>query len=224
MKKELRLVVLGGPGSGKGTQGQIISSLLGLKHLSTGEYFRDHIQRGTELGILAQRYIGRGMLVPDEVASRLLRDILQHLPPAEGFILDGYPRSLPQARDLAELLQKGEKKLDAVFYLKVSDEEIVRRLEGRLVCRNCQKSFHIKFQPPANKGICDHCGGPLFRRDDDNPATIRQRLLVFHEMTEPLIAFYNESGLLREIDAEGLPADVKKKVESAAQSLAPIGR
>lgn len=219
MKKGLRLVVLGGPGSGKGTQGQIISSLLGLKHLSTGEYFRDHIQRGTELGVLAQSYIGRGMLVPDDVATRLLKDILQDLPPDEGFILDGYPRSLQQARDLSGLLQEQGQSLDAVFYLKVSDDEIVRRLSGRLVCRSCQKSFHILFQPPVRKNVCDHCGGPLFRRDDDNPGTIRQRIRVFHEMTEPLIAFYRETGLLREIDAEGLPAEVKGKVESAARSL-----
>jgi adenylate kinase len=220
MNKKLRLVVLGGPGSGKGTQGQVISQLLKLKHISTGEIFRDHIQRETELGLLARHYIDQGLLVPDEIATRLLKDILHKLRPDEGFILDGYPRSLPQAIVLRDLLQGQEKSLSAVFSLKVSDEEIVRRLSGRLLCRQCQRSFHLLFQPPARENICDHCGGTLYRRDDDNPETIHQRIRIFHEMTEPLIKFYQESDLLHEIDAEGLPADVKVRVEAAAQHLA----
>jgi adenylate kinase len=218
----LRLIVLGGPGSGKGTHGQFIADTLKIRHISTGLRFRREIAEGTALGCLAETYIGRGQLVPDAVATRLVAEILSEREDAAGFILDGYPRSLPQAQDLNRLLQQKQQKLDAVFYLRVSDEEIVHRLAGRLTCQACGKTFHRIFQPPPRPGICPACGGELHQRADDAPATVRKRLLIYHEKTEPLIEFYREQKLIREIPAEGTPAEVKALVSTALQEWSPI--
>jgi adenylate kinase len=220
MKRVLRLVVLGGPGSGKGTQGQAISKLLGLRHISTGEIFRDHIQRKTELGLKAGAYIAQGKLVPDQMATQLLEHLLADPALRKGFILDGYPRSRHQAQDLEKLLQAQSHHLDAVIYLHVSDEEILRRLGGRLVCHACNHSYHLVFQPPARETLCDQCGQPLTHREDDNPDTIRQRIRIFHEMNEPLIQFYRERNLLTIIPAEGLPEEVSHQVQLVASALA----
>jgi adenylate kinase len=219
MDKTLRLVVVGGPGSGKGTQGQTLATLLQLTHLSTGALFRDHIRRQTELGILAEKYISQGNLVPDQIATQLLRDTLGQLPAPAGFILDGYPRSLTQANDLQSMLEKQQQQLNAVLYLQVSDAEIIRRLSGRLVCSSCQQSFHREFAKPRQEGLCDHCGGELYQRSDDKADTIRERIRVFHEMTEPILSFYQEQQLLLEIKAEGTPLEVKQKVEAIAKTL-----
>jgi adenylate kinase len=210
---------LGCPGSGKGTHGQVIADTLRLKHISTGDYFRSEIASHTPLGVLAATYINRGQLVPDTVATQLLAQILSRLEPQQGFILDGYPRSRPQADDLRQLLAQQHRALTAVFYLKVSDEEIMRRLSGRLTCRLCQKTFHQIFDPPLQPNICPACGGELYQRDDDKPKTIEKRLQVFHALTEPLITFYREQGVLHEIDAEGRMDVVRALVKAAAQTL-----
>lgn len=214
----LLLVLLGGPGSGKGTHGQALADAFSLRHLSTGAHFRRHMAKKTEWGLLAQGYIDRGRLVPDEVATRLLTDLLNELPAGEGFVLDGYPRSLVQARDLKGILVQRGQHLSAALYLKISEEEIVRRLSGRLTCRRCEQTFHEISNPPAVPGVCPACGGELYRRDDDQPDTIRKRVEVFHRSAAPLLEFYREENLLCEIEAEGPPGMVRDLVIRTARA------
>jgi adenylate kinase len=221
-QEPLHLVLLGGPGSGKGTHGQALADAFHLRHLSTGAHFRRHMAQKTDLGVIAQGYIDRGQLVPDEVATRLLTGLLNDLPSAEGFVLDGYPRSLVQARDLKGILEARNKNLSAALYLKISDAEIIRRLSGRLTCRQCEQTFHELFNPPLTPGICPACGGELYRRDDDHPDTIRKRVQVFHQSAAPLLEFYRKENLLCEIDAEGPPARVRDLVVQAAREAIGI--
>ena len=216
-KESPLLVLLGGPGSGKGTHGQTLSDTFHLRHLSTGAHFRRQMAERTPLGIIAQDYIDRGQLVPDEIATQFLIELLNELPAGEGFILDGYPRSLQQAHDLKKILQEKGAALSGALYLRISDEEIVRRLSGRLTCQDCEKTFHEIFNPPSVPGVCPACGGKLYRRDDDEPSTIRKRILVFHAGVEPLLEFYRTEKLLREIDAEGPSDQVRQIVIAAAQ-------
>jgi adenylate kinase len=214
------LVLLGGPGSGKGTQAEQLSKQLKLPHIATGDLFRENLKEQTDLGQLAKAYMDRGELVPDDVTEAMVCERLSRPDARPGFILDGFPRTLPQAEALMDMLTTQQRRLAGVVYIHVSDQEIVNRLSGRWICRNCQTPYHLKFKPPAKPGTCDSCGGQLYQRDDDNPTTVRARLKTFHGQTEPLIEYYRQAGLLSEIDGEGAVAEVTACTASAAKSLA----
>ncbi len=218
------IVLLGGPGSGKGTHGQALAAALGYQHLSSGEYFRDHIRRATPLGRRARAPIERGQLVPDEVANDLVRAMLGDCPDARGFVLDGYPRSRAQAEALESIVVAFGCVITQTLFLAVADEEIVRRLAGRLTCRTCGRTYHETSNPPARPGVCAGCGGELFRRTDDEPATIRQRIAVFHRMIGPLLDFYRAAGRLVEIAAEGPVPEVSARVIAEAGRARLSGR
>lgn len=215
------IVLVGGPGSGKGTHGKALAGALGYQHLSTGEHFREHIRRATPVGRLAKESIENGRLVPDEVTSELVRAMLGGWPDASGFVLDGYPRSLVQADALESIAQTLGCEVTQTLYLVVSDEEIVRRLSGRLTCRACGWTCHETSMPPARAGVCNVCGGELFRREDDEPATIRQRIGVFHRTIGPLLEYYRETGRLKEISAEGPVQEVSDRVIASAKIECP---
>lgn len=199
----LNLVLLGGPGSGKGTQAEHVCKTFHLPHVSTGDLFRDNIKRQTELGRLAKGYMDRGELVPDDVTERMVAARLAQPDAGHGFVLDGFPRTVSQAEALDEILHGMNRKVTGVIHLEVCDEEIVRRLSGRRICRQCQAPFHLLFKKPRREGICNHCGGPLYQRDDDKAETILVRLKNYHRQTEPLIAYYRDAGVLTEVKGEG---------------------
>jgi adenylate kinase len=213
-------VLLGAPGSGKGTQAEQLSRQLNLPHIATGDLFRENLKNQTELGQLAKAYMDRGELVPDDVTEAMVRERLARPDTQAGFILDGFPRTLPQAEALTEIMTGLQRRIDGVLYIKVSDQEIMDRLSGRLICRNCQATYHLKFKPPAQPGICDRCGGPLYQRDDDNPETVGARLKTFHTQTEPVIDYYRQAGLLIEISGEGAVSEITAKVLTAVGDLA----
>jgi adenylate kinase len=211
----VRVVLVGPPGAGKGTQAQFIASHLAIPKISTGDIFRYNVSAGTELGQQAKAYMDRGDLVPDEVtiamvSARLLEDDAQ-----AGFLLDGFPRNVPQAETLRKLLAEWDAKLDIVLELVVDDDEVVRRLSGRRTCRRCGRIWHILFEPPARPGLCDDCGGELFQRDDDRELTIRHRLDVYQKQTQPLISFYADEGILLGIDATGPVEEITERAMSA---------
>jgi adenylate kinase len=210
----VRVVLVGPPGAGKGTQAQYIASHLSVPKISTGDIFRANVSRGTELGKLAKEYMDRGELVPDEVTIAMVRDRLLQDDAREGFLLDGFPRNVPQAEVLKEMLAEFGASLDVVLELKVDDEEVIRRLSGRRTCRSCGKVWHVVFDPPAVEGVCDACGGELFQRDDDREETIRRRLEVYQEQTAPLISFYEKEGILAGIDATGPVEEVTQRALS----------
>lgn len=202
----MRLVLVGPPGAGKGTQAAFIAQARTIPKISTGDIFRANVREGTELGVAAKKYMDAGDLVPDEVTIGMVRNRLAEDDAVKGFLLDGFPRNVPQAEVLGQMLDAMGTKLDVVLELVVDDDEVVRRLSGRRTCRNCGHIWHVDFDPPAAEGICDRCGGELFQRDDDKPETIRHRLEVYAEQTSPLVAYYAAKGLLIGIDATG-PVD-----------------
>jgi adenylate kinase len=211
----VRVVLVGPPGAGKGTQAQFIASQLSIPTISTGEIFRSNVSRGTDLGRQAKAYMDRGDLVPDEitiamVASRFAEDDAQ-----AGFLLDGFPRNVPQAETLKKMLAEWDTRLDLVLELVVEDDEVVRRLSGRRTCRRCGHVWHVLFDPPARNERCDDCGGDLFQRDDDREETIRHRLDVYQQQTQPLIAFYADEGIMLGVDATGPVEEVTDRALSA---------
>lgn len=212
------IVLLGGPGSGKGTHGRAVAEALNFDHVSTGDRFREEIQAETPLGKRAQAAIEQGRFAPDDVASELLQKILAEQPPRAGLVLDGYPRTYAQALGLPALLAAHDLFLGAVIHLALDDEEIVTRLSGRLTCRACGETCHQTYQPPRQAGVCDLCGGELYRRADDQPETIRKRLAVFHEAEGPLLEVYRSGPLWVEIDGSGPKAEVKARAIAAASS------
>ncbi|MBN1993159.1 MAG: adenylate kinase [Anaerolineae bacterium] len=214
------VVLFGAPGSGKGTQAEQICEQFELKHIATGDLFRENLKNETELGKLAQTYMNKGELVPDDVTAAMLKDRLQKPDTKGGIILDGFPRTLPQAEALQGIVDDLGRGVNGVLYIKVSDEELVSRLAGRWICRNCQTPFHTKFKPPAKEGVCDVCGGELYQRDDDKPETVRARLKTFHNQTAPLIDYYREAGLLIEVDGEGEVSAVAERVIAAMKKMA----
>ena len=220
VRPSLDLVLLGGPGSGKGTQAEQLSRELKLPHIATGDLFRDNLQNATDLGKLARTYMDRGELVPDDVTEAMVEERLARPDTRDGFILDGFPRTLPQARALVEMLADRQRRIAGVLYINVGDDAIVSRLSGRLICRKCQTPYHQQFKPPRNSGVCDNCAGELYQRADDNPNTVRARLGTFHAQTEPLIEYYAKAGLLHEISGEGEVAQVVSRSLAAARSLA----
>jgi adenylate kinase len=211
----VRLVLVGPPGAGKGTQAQFIAAQVAVPKISTGDIFRENVGAGSELGLAAKKYMDAGDLVPDEVTIAMVRDRLAEDDAADGFLLDGFPRNVPQAETLEKILDDMGSALDVVLELVVDDEEVIRRLSGRRTCRNCGHIWHVDFDPPQHEGICDHCGGELFQRDDDKAETVRHRLEVYAAQTAPLIAFYAERGLLVGIDATGPVDDVTERAIEA---------
>ncbi len=212
---------MGPPGAGKGTQAQFVSAHLAVLQISTGDIFRAHVSHGTQLGKQAREFMDAGDLVPDEITVAMVRDRLESDDADRGFLLDGFPRTVPQAVQLDEILRELDTELDVVLELVVDDGEVVRRLSGRRTCRSCGHIWHVDFDPPSADGVCDNCGGQLFQRDDDQPATIRHRLEVYYEQTAPLIGYYAEQGILVGIDAMGPVDDV---TERASAALRPFSR
>ena len=211
----MRVVLVGPPGAGKGTQAQFVASHLSIPKISTGYIFRDNVSHGTALGRRAQSYMARGDLVPDEVTIAMVTDRLQDDDTQAGFLLDGFPRTVPQAETLKKLLSSWETRLDVVLELVVDDDEVVRRLSGRRTCRRCGRVWHALFDPPAHVDACDDCGGQLFQRDDDREQTIRHRLEVYQDQTSPLVAFYADEGILLGIDATGPVDEITERALSA---------
>ena len=211
----MRLVLVGPPGAGKGTQAQFIASHFSVPKISTGDIFRANVSEGTDLGIEAKKYMDAGDLVPDEVTIAMVKDRLTHDDTMEGFLLDGFPRTVHQAEVLDKVLAVQDATLTVVLELVVDDEEVVRRLSGRRTCRRCGHVWHQDFDPPSRDGICDRCGGELFQRDDDSEETIRHRLEVYADQTSPLIGYYGDRGLLRGVDATGPVEDVTERAINA---------
>ena len=211
----MRLVLVGPPGAGKGTQAQFISSHFAVPKISTGDIFRANVSEGTELGVEARKFMDAGDLVPDEVTIAMVKDRLSYDDVSEGFLLDGFPRTVHQAEVLDGMLAERGKTVDVVLELVVDDEEVVRRLSGRRTCRQCGHVWHLDFDPPATEGSCDRCGGELFQRDDDSEDTIRHRLDVYADQTSPLIGYYGDKGVLRGVDATGPVEDVTERAINA---------
>jgi adenylate kinase len=198
----LILILLGPPGAGKGTQAALISQQAGVAHIATGDLFRENIRNQTELGMQAKAFVDKGALVPDELTVRMLLDRLDRPDTQQGALLDGFPRTVEQARALDEALKQRGQAVDEVLYIKVGEEEVVRRLAGRWTCRNCGAVYHEVFNPPKQPGKCDLCGGELYQRDDDKPETVRNRLSVYTRQTAPLIDYYKDQGKLLEVNGE----------------------
>ncbi|MEU4676569.1 adenylate kinase [Micromonospora sp. NPDC023737] len=214
----MRLVLVGPPGAGKGTQAEFIAAHLAVPKISTGDIFRSNVSQGTPLGIEAKRYMDAGELVPDEVTINMVRDRLAEPDASEGFLLDGFPRTTPQAAALDKLLADLGTALDLVLELVVDDDEVIRRLSGRRTCRGCGKIWHVEFDATTREGICDRCGGELFQRDDDKPETIATRLREYAEKTAPLVDYYGAQGKLVGIDATGPVEDVTVRAIDALRS------
>jgi len=198
----MRLMLLGPPGAGKGTQAESISREFDIPHISTGDIFRENIRQGTELGRKAQDYMNQGLLVPDELVVDLVKDRLMKDDCKKGFLLDGFPRTIPQADALDAELSKLDRKLDRAINIQVKKEVLIERAVGRRVCKVCGAAFHIKFKPPAIEGVCDRCGGELQQRKDDLEDTVIKRIEVYLEQTEPLIEYYSQKGILMNVDGE----------------------
>ncbi len=199
----MNIALFGPPGAGKGTQAKELSKHYTIPHISTGDILRANVRDGTELGIKAKEYMDKGELVPDEVLIGLIRNRLIEPDCETGYLLDGYPRTIPQADALTGILNEINKPLDAVINMEVSDEELVKRLSGRRSC-TCGESYHVMFNPPKKEGICNECGSELYQRDDDKEEVIRQRLAVYNDKTKPLIDYYDNAGLLVNVDGAGL--------------------
>jgi adenylate kinase len=211
----VRLVLVGPPGAGKGTQAEFIAEHFGIPKVSTGDIFRSNVSGGTDLGKLAKKYMDAGDLVPDEVTNAMVRDRLAQPDATDGFLLDGFPRNVAQAGELDRMLHEIRAPLSVVLDLDVDFDEVVKRLSGRRTCKSCGHVWHMEFDPPSVPGICDKDGGELYQRDDDQPETVRHRLQVYHQQTEPLIGFYRDAGKLVAIDALGAVEDITERAIAA---------
>ncbi|HXR61721.1 MAG TPA: adenylate kinase [Solirubrobacterales bacterium] len=216
---ELNLVLLGPPGSGKGTQGERLNEDLRLPYYATGDILRAAVRDETELGQTAKEYMDRGDLVPDEVIVGVIAERIDSSEALDGFILDGFPRTTPQAEALDAKLRELGRAVTAVLLIDVSDDEVVRRLGGRRTCEANGHVFHVEFEPPEEDGVCDIDGSPLIVRDDDKPEVIRKRLETYHEKTEPLVSYYDDRGVLRRIGGEAAPDEVAEKVRRTLATL-----
>jgi adenylate kinase len=215
----MRLVFLGAPGVGKGTQAQLLAAEEGIPQISTGDILRDAIKRETPLGTQAKSYIEAGQLVPDDVVIGIIRDRMSWPDAARGFILDGFPRTVAQAEALDRLLQESQGEgIDQVMNFEVPNEEIVRRLSGRRSCPDCQAVYHVEHAPPRENGLCNTCGGSLVQRSDDKPETIAARLKVYEQQTRPLVEYYKKRGLLRRLDATASIQTVYDNLRSLLQA------
>ena len=196
----MKIIMLGAPGAGKGTQAKQIADKYSIPHISTGDIFRANIKNGTELGKKAKQYMDQGALVPDELTCDLVMDRIQQDDCKNGFVLDGFPRTIPQAEALDAALEKINEKMDYAIDVDVPDENIVNRMSGRRACLNCGATYHLISIPPKVEGICDRCGSEIVLREDDKPETVQKRLKVYHEQTQPLIDYYKNQGILRSVD------------------------
>ena len=196
----MKIIMLGAPGAGKGTQAKLIAEKYGIPHISTGDIFRANIKEGTELGKEAKQYMDKGELVPDELTVRILLDRVGRDDCKNGYVLDGFPRTIPQATVLDNEVAKLGEKIDYAIDVEVPDENIIRRMGGRRACPKCGATYHVEHIPPRKEGICDTCGGELVLRDDDKPETVKSRLEVYHKQTQPLIDHYSKQNILRTVD------------------------
>lgn len=196
----MKIIMLGAPGAGKGTQAKRIAARYGIPHISTGDIFRANIKGGTELGMKAKEYMDRGQLVPDEITIGMLLDRIHEGDCEKGYVLDGFPRTIPQAESLTKALKEMGEAIDYAVNVDVPDSAIVSRMGGRRACVGCGATYHIQFNPPKQEGICDVCGEKLILRDDDKPETVQNRLTVYHDQTQPLIDYYKAAGVLAEVD------------------------
>ncbi|MEV3857974.1 adenylate kinase [Streptomyces sp. NPDC050095] len=215
----MRIVLVGPPGAGKGTQAAFLAQNLSIPHISTGDLFRANISQGTDLGKQAKSFMDAGQLVPDEVTIGMAKDRMEQPDAVNGFLLDGFPRNVSQAEALDVALKTDDVKLDAVLDLEVPEDEVVKRIAGRRICRNeSAHVFHVAYKQPQTEGVCDTCGGELYQRDDDKEETVRKRLEVYHTQTEPIIDYYREQGLVKTISALG------KVEEVTARAMEALGR
>lgn len=215
----MRLILLGLPGAGKGTQAKILAKEKGLLHISTGDMFREAAAEGTELGLKAQEYMQQGALVPDEVTIGMLLERIAKPDASVGLMLDGFPRTIPQAEALDEALAGQDAQIDAVLYIQVPESELMERLTGRWSCPNCGAIYHTQSKPPQKSGVCDECGAELTQRADDQPDTVKARLDTNRAWTEQLAEFYAAQGKLHEIDGTGNPADITQRLLSALEGV-----
>ncbi len=204
----MKIIMLGAPGAGKGTQAKKIADKYQIPHISTGDIFRANIKEGTELGKKAKSYMDQGQLVPDELTLELIMDRFQNPDCANGYVLDGFPRTIPQAEALTEALAKKGETIDYAINVEVPDENIINRMGGRRACLGCGSTYHIVYAPTKTEGICDRCGEKLVLRDDDKPETVKNRLNVYHNQTQPLIEYYTKQGKLAEVDGTQSMEDV----------------
>lgn len=196
----MKIIMLGAPGAGKGTQAKKIAEKYQVPHISTGDIFRANIKEGTELGMKAKAFMDQGLLVPDEITIGMLLDRIHKADCENGYVLDGFPRTIPQAESLTKALSELGETIDYAIDVDVPDENIVNRMAGRRACLSCGATFHTEFAPPKKEGVCDTCGAPLVLRDDDKPETVQKRLSVYHEQTQPLIEYYKKAGVLATVD------------------------
>lgn len=208
----MRLVLLGPPGAGKGTQASAIIKKYDIPHISTGDIFRANIKKGTELGKKAKAYIDKGQLVPDELVVSIVKDRLLEDDCKDGFLLDGFPRTVNQAKALDEELAKMELKLDHVINIDVESDELIKRAVGRRICKNCGATYHIEFNPPKKEKRCDVCGGELYQRDDDTEETVTNRIEVYLKQTKPLVDYYTQKGIIFSVDGNQAIEDVFKDI------------
>ncbi|MBQ9579604.1 MAG: adenylate kinase [Lachnospiraceae bacterium] len=211
----MKIIMLGAPGAGKGTQAKMIADAYNIPHISTGDIFRANIKNNTELGIKAKKYMDQGLLVPDELTCDLVVDRICQEDCADGYVLDGFPRTIPQAVCLDKALEGMSDKIDYAVNVKVPDENIVRRMSGRRACAKCGATYHIVQIPPKKEGICDRCSSELILRDDDKPETVLKRLSVYHAQTQPLSEYYDEKGVLVEVDGTQEMNDVFAEITGA---------
>lgn len=196
----MKIIMVGAPGAGKGTQAKRIAEKYDIPHVSTGDIFRANLKEGTELGLKAKVYMDQGALVPDEITIGMLMDRIHQADCKNGYVLDGFPRNIPQAEALTKALDASDESIDAVIDVNVPDENIMERMSGRRTCRKCGEGYHTKFKPSMVDGICDVCGGELYTRDDDLPETVKKRLTVYHDQTQPLIDYYTKQQILKSVD------------------------
>ena len=196
----MKIIMLGAPGAGKGTQAKKIAQKYGIPHVSTGDIFRANIKNGTDLGMKAKTYMDAGNLVPDEITIGMLLDRIHQDDCKKGYVLDGFPRTIPQAESLTAALKERGESIDYAIDVDVPDENIIRRMSGRRACLSCGATYHIVYNAPKKEGVCDQCGEPLVLRDDDKPETVRNRLDVYHRQTQPLIDYYKKEGILAQVD------------------------
>ena len=215
----MKIIMLGAPGAGKGTQAKKIAAKYGIPHISTGDIFRANIKNGTELGKKAKKFMDEGQLVPDELTCDLVVDRIGQADCKEGYILDGFPRTIPQAEALTNALKKLGTAMDFAINVDVPDEVIVTRMGGRRACLGCGATYHIVYAAPAKENVCDTCGGELVLRNDDKPETVGKRLKVYHDQTQPLIDYYEKAGILKTVDGTKDLGDVFKEIEGILESF-----
>ncbi len=214
----MKIIMLGAPGAGKGTQAQMIADQYKIPHISTGDIFRENVKNGTELGMEAKKYMDKGELVPDELTVRILLDRVAKDDCRNGYVLDGFPRTIPQAEVLDKKITEIGDKIDYAIDVDVPDENIIRRMSGRRACLSCGSTFHVEHIPPKQEGICDRCGKELVLRDDDREETVKNRLGVYHEQTQPLIEFYTKKNILKTVDGTQDMQDVFAAITAILES------